>query len=192
MTSPTRISKKKMLIASVALLSIGLGGSAATGAYFTATKSVANNQLSSGTVVLGNIGADATAATETPVTITNLIPIEDSDVSTKARTFSVNVRNAGSASIDWVASFTTPNGVDNSFPLMFKYTTNNGSTWSSVYTADPLNTTKIPSTSSLAAGATQTVKFLVWLPSYAPSSAQGKSLTFSLNVNAIQAGVSQS
>ncbi|NUU49218.1 hypothetical protein HP444_00025, partial [Curtobacterium luteum] len=80
----SKLSKKKILVASIALLSIGFGGTIATGAWFTDSKTVAANQLTAGTVILGNLADDATSTT--PLNFTNVIPVAASDVATKAQT----------------------------------------------------------------------------------------------------------
>lgn len=194
MTTTIRISKRKMLIATAALLSVGLGSTAVTGAYFTTMKTVANNQISSATLTLGNIGSDPSAGTEVPVTIANLIPIADSDVNTKARSFSMNIRNTGSVPINWAASLTTPSDANTTYlqQLMFKYSLDNGNTWSNTYTGDPLNKTTITNDASLIDGGAQTIKFLVWLPYNVSNTAQGKTLTFALNAKATQVGAPRS
>jgi len=188
MNSTSRPSKKKLLIASAALLSIGLTGSIATGAYFTDQKVVTGNQLTAGTVVLGNIADDATSTT--PVTFTNVLPIDDSTaakIAASAKTFNVNVRNNGTADIDWKATISLTSS-DFAKQVKVSYSIDNGATWSTPTSADNLNGVAINSTASLAANGSLPVKFRAWLPAATDNSAQGKSLTFTLTVNAIQAG----
>jgi len=188
MKSTSRPSKKKLLIASAALLSIGLTGSIATGAYFTDQKIVTDNQLTAGTVVLGNIADDPTSVT--PVTFTNVLPIDDSTsakIAANAKTFNVNVRNSGTAEIDWKATLSLTSSAF-ARQVRVSYSTDNGSTWSAPTFADNLNGVAINSTTALAANDTLPVKFRAWLPAATDNTAQGKSLTFSVTVNAIQAG----
>ncbi len=185
MTSKSRVSKKNVLVASLALLTMGLGGSIATGAYFTDTKTVTSNELTAGTVLLGNI-ADNSASTA-PVTFTNVLPVAANDVATKAQTFNINVRNTGTASIDWAAVITLTSS-DFAKQVNVQYSVDNGSTWSTATTLDALNGTKISSSAPLASAGTSVIKFRAWLPSGTDNSAQGKSIAFALNVNAIQAG----
>jgi len=126
MTSRPAPNTRKLLIASAALLSIGLTGSIATGAYFTDQKVVTGNQLTAGTVVLGNIADDATSTTS--VTFTNVLPIASSDISKKAQTFQVWIRNEGTAV--WLPASTgdTYQGATFSFNLSVR-AIQNGAPW---------------------------------------------------------------
>ncbi|WP_279365739.1 hypothetical protein [Microbacterium testaceum] len=184
-TTKSSFSKKKVLVASIALLTMGLGGTVATGAYFTADKTVASNTLASGTVVIGNVGDDASSTA--PLTFSNVLPVADSDVATKAKTFNINVRNNGTAAIDWKAAVSSTSS-DFAKQVNVQYSTDGGTTWSNKTTADALSSVSIPSSSSLAASGTAVIKFRAWLPSSTDNSAQNKTLTFTLSVNAIQAG----
>lgn len=184
-TTKSSFSKKKVLVASIALLTMGLGGTVATGAYFTDSKTVSSNQLSSGTVIIGNLGDDATSTA--PLTFSNVLPVADSDVATKAKTFNINVRNNGTASIDWKAAVSSTSS-DFAKQVNIQYSTDGGTNWSTKVTADALSSISIPSASSLAANGTAVIKFRAWLPAATDNTAQGKTLTFTLSVNAIQAG----
>ncbi len=189
MTSKSRVSKKKVLVASLALLTMGLGGSIATGAYFTDTKTVTNNKLTAGTVLLG--GTDfGNINTSTPVTFSNVLPVADKDVTSKAQSFVVAVRNNGTASIDWngVVSLTSS---DFAKQVKVQYKTEQGA-WSTSTTLDALNGTKITSGTSILAGSSDSIQFRAWLPAETDNSAQAKTVSFTLTVNAIQAGASQS
>lgn len=188
MKSTSRPNKKKLFIASAALLSIGLTGSLATGAYFTDQKVVTGNQLTAGTVTLGNIADDSSSTA--PIAFTNVLPIDDSTaakIAASAKTFNVNVRNTGTAAIDWKATISLTSS-DFAKQVYVSYSVDGGSTWSQASTADTLNNVAIKSTTSLAASGTQAVKFRAWLPASTDNTAQGKSLSFTLTVNAIQAG----
>lgn len=187
MTSTSRTNKKKTLIAAAALLSIGLTGSIATGAYFTDQKIVTDNKLTAGTVVLGDIADDLKS---TPVTFTNVLPIDDSTaakIADKAKTFNVNVRNNGTADIDWKATISLTSSAF-AKQVYVSYSSDNGTTWSNPSFADNLNGVAIKSSASLAANGTLPIKFRAWLPASTDNTAQGKSLTFTVTVDAIQAG----
>lgn len=184
-TTKRSFSKKKALVASLALLTMGLGGTVATGAYFTADKSVTSNTLAAGTVVIGNLGDDASSTA--PLTFSNVLPVADSDVSTKAKTFNINVRNNGTAAIDWKAAVSSTSS-EFAKQVNIQYSTDNGATWSTAKTADALSSVSISSASSLAANGTAVIKFRAWLPANTDNSAQNKTLAFTLTVNAIQAG----
>ncbi|GEB45715.1 hypothetical protein MTE01_16600 [Microbacterium testaceum] len=184
-TTKAAFSKKKVLVASIALLTMGLGGTVATGAYFTADKTVASNTLAAGTVAIGNIGDDASSTA--PLTFSNVLPVADSDVAAKAKTFNINVRNNGTAAIDWKAAVSSTSS-DFAKQVNVQYSTDGGTTWSNKTTADALSSVSIPSSSSLAASGTAVIKFRAWLPASTDNSAQNKTLTFTLSVNAIQAG----
>jgi Neuraminidase (sialidase) len=188
MTTTSRSSKKKTLIAAAALLSIGLTGSIATGAYFTDQKIVTDNKLTAGTVVLGNIADDPTSTT--PVVFTNVLPIDDSTaakIADKAKTFNVNVRNNGTADIDWKATISLTSSAF-AKQVLVSYSSDNGTTWSNPTLADNLNGVAINSSASLAANGTLPIKFRAWLPAATDNTAQGKTLTFTVKVDAIQAG----
>jgi len=188
MNSTSRPNKKKLFIASAALLSIGLTGSLATGAYFTDQKVVTGNQLTAGTVTLGNIADDANSTA--PVVFTNVLPIDDSTpakIAAKAKTFNVHIRNNGTADIDWKSTISLTTSAF-AKQVTVSYSTDNGATWSTPTLADNLNGVAINSSSSLAAGGSLPIQFRAWLPAATDNSAQGKSLTFTLTVNAIQAG----
>ncbi|MDQ1176605.1 hypothetical protein [Microbacterium sp. SORGH_AS_0421] len=184
-TTKRSFSKKKVLVASLALLTMGLGGTVATGAYFTADKTVSSNTLASGTVVIGNIGDDSSSVA--PLSFTNVLPVADADVATKAKTFNINVRNNGTAAIDWKAVVSSTSS-EFAKQVNVQYSTDNGTTWSTARTADALSSVSIPSTASLAASGTAVIKFRAWLPAATDNTAQNKTLTFTLTVNAIQAG----
>lgn len=182
-----RNKKKTALIGAALLLAVGVGGTAATGAYFTDTKTVASNTITAGTVILGNIGDDASSTT--PLAFTNVIPIADSLVATKAQTFNINIRNNGTASINWTAVLNTSSSQSSTtFPpqLNLQYSTDGGNTWSTKTTADKLSGTTISGTGPLAAGATAKVQFRAWLPSSTDNTAQGQVYKFDLTANAIQ------
>lgn len=188
MNSTSRPYKKKLFIASAALLSIGLTGSLATGAYFTDQKVVTDNKLTAGTVVLGNLADDSTSTA--PVVFTNVLPIDDSTsakIAAKAKTFNVNIRNTGTADIDWKSKITLTSSAF-AKQVTVSYSTDGGTNWSTPALADNLNNVAINSSSSLAAGGSLPIKFRAWLPASTDNSAQGQSLTFTLTVNAIQAG----
>ncbi|MDQ1176185.1 hypothetical protein [Microbacterium sp. SORGH_AS_0421] len=74
MSIPKRsFSKKKLFAASLALLTIGLGSTVATGAYFTAEKTVTDNTLAAGTVAIGNFADDSNSVAA--LAFTNVLPI---------------------------------------------------------------------------------------------------------------------
>ncbi len=196
MTNTPRTSRKKLIIASLALMSVGLGGSIATGAYFTDTKTVSSNQLTAGTVILG--GTDyGNVATSTPVTFTNVLPIAESDIATaKASQFITVVRNRGTSAMDWAASISLTSS-DFAKQVKVQYKIGSGSwssidndSWSSETTLDALNGTKITSSTPLSSMGSQTISWRAWLPSTTDNSAQGKTVSFDLKLSAIQAGAS--
>ncbi len=195
MTSTSRPRKKKALVAAAALLSIGLTGTIATGAYFTDQKIVTNNQLTAGTVVLGNIGDDANSST--PVTFTNVLPIADADVATKAQTFNVHIRNGGTADIGWKAEVASPmilmradeGGLTIKDKAMVQVSTTDGETWSAPQTFTELqNQGPIENGLGIRPGDSALVKFRVWLPATTGNAYQGASFSFNLVVSAIQYG----
>ncbi|WP_307313884.1 hypothetical protein [Microbacterium sp. SORGH_AS_0421] len=163
-----------------------MGSTAATGAWFTANKTVSDNTLSSATVKLGEMTSGSAA-----VSVTNLIPIADSDISSKAKTFLVFVDNSGTVDIDWNASYSLTSSNALASQARIQYQIGNGA-WSDAVSVSALSGTKIPSPSPIAAGRYQVVGFRVWLPSNASNSIQGTQLTFTLNVNGIQAGAPSS
>ncbi|WP_279365738.1 hypothetical protein [Microbacterium testaceum] len=179
---PTFSSTRKILLASIALLSIGMGSTAATGAWFTTSRSVANNQLTSATVTLGEIASGSAA-----VSFTNLIPLADSEVSSKAKTFLVFADNQGNVPIDWNASYTLTSTNELANQARIQYQIGNGS-WSDATSVSAMSGSKIFSTSSIDPGKYQVVAFRVWLPFNADNSTQGKQVSFTLNVNGIQVG----
>lgn len=184
------LRKRKTLVAAAALLSIGLAGSIATGAYFTDSKTVSDNSLASGTVVL--YGTDwADAATSTPVTFTNVLPIADADIPTgKASQFITVVRNRGTAAVDWTASISLTSS-DFAKQVNVQYKIDNGS-WSDPVTLDALNGKKIASSAALKAPSTGYINWRAWLPAATGNSAQGQTVSFTLKLDAIQAGAPQS
>jgi len=190
MTLVTHLRKRKTLIAAVALLSIGLASSVASGAYFTDSKTVSNNKLSSGTVVLG--GTDwSDATTSTPVTFTNVLPLADADIPTgKASQFITVIRNRGTAAIDWNASISLTSS-DFAKQAYVQYKIGSGN-WADPITLDALNGQKIASSAELSASGSQTISWRAWLPSTTGNSAQNKTVTFTLKLDAIQAGAPQS
>lgn len=190
MTLVTHLHKRKTFVAAVALLSIGLAGSVASGAYFTDSKTVSSNELSSGTVVL--YGTDwGDSMTSTPVTFTNVLPIADADIPTgKASQFTTVIRNRGTAAIDWTASLSLTSS-DFAKQVYVQYKINNGD-WADPITLDALNGKKIASSAALSASGTGYINWRAWLPSTTGNSAQGKTASFTLKLDAIQAGAPQS
>ncbi|WAC69354.1 SipW-dependent-type signal peptide-containing protein [Microbacterium sp. SL75] len=190
---PSTWNKKKTLIASMVLLSVGLGGTVATGAYFTDTKQIAANSITAGTVILGNPSDGGTAAAPQAVTFANVLPIADADVATKAQTFNLNVRNNGTAAINWKAFInrTSPSTAQENAlakQLMLQYSTDGGFSWSTPGALDNQAGKAISSSSVLASNATQVIKFRAWLPATTDNTFQGLSLPFELMISAIQAG----
>ncbi|MBM7803388.1 hypothetical protein JOE58_002639 [Curtobacterium luteum] len=190
----SKLSKKKILVASIALLSIGFGGTIATGAWFTDSKTVAANQLTAGTVILGNLADDATSTT--PLNFTNVIPVAASDVATKAQTFNINVRNVGTADIDWTAKLTpdVSTAASTAFAkqVFVQASTDGGSTWSTAQSISDFSGNTIASTSKIVANGSSVIQLRAWLPSTTDNTAQGQTLKFTLEVDAIQAGVPRS
>lgn len=189
LSSAKRNKKKTALIGAAILLTVGIGGTAATGAYFTDTKTVASNTLTAGTVVLGNINDDATSTT--PLAFSNVLPLADSAVATNAQAYNVNIRNNGTAAIKWsVVLNTSSSQQSTTFPqqLNIQYSLDNGNTWSSASTAAALSGTTISGPSALAAGSSTKVQFRAWLPAATDNSAQGQVYKFDLTANAIQTG----
>jgi len=191
MTSRPAPSTRKLLVASAALLSIGLTGSIATGAYFTDQKVVTGNQLTAGTVVLGNIADDATSTT--PVTFTNVLPIASTDISKKAQTFQVWIRNEGTAGIDWrayVESPTdTPEQVAMRQQLRLQVSTDQGASWTPTMTFEQFqNNGPIESTAGIRPKDYDSLQFRVWLPASTGNTFQGATFSFNLSVRAIQNG----
>jgi len=194
MTTPTlTLRKRTALIGAVALLAIGAGGVAVSGAYFTDQKSIESNSVATSTVKLGPIDGDRGTTT---VAITDLLPIADENVAAQAKPFKVVVSNTGNATIDWAATIiqtsaagtsTTPSAAD---ALYVSYSTDNGTTWSTGTTLTSLISTP-PSDFSgqgLVAGGKKTILFRAWLPSTTSNTYQGTSVTFALRVRAIQTG----
>ncbi|WP_295824464.1 hypothetical protein [uncultured Microbacterium sp.] len=196
MTTPTlTLRKRTALVAAVALLAIGAGGVAVSGAYFTDQKSIESNSVATSTVKLGPIdGSDGT----TKLTVTDLLPLPKDDSKTiadSAKTFQVVVSNTGKATIDWAAAiFLTSAPGTNDKPsaadaLYISYSTD-GSTWSTGVTLASLLSSKQSGLSGtdLASGASKTIFFRAWLPSTTSNTYQGTSVTFTLRVRAIQTG----
>ncbi len=181
--------KRKALIASLALLAIGAGGVAVSGAYFTNQQTLTANTLSAGTVQLGNVGDNGTTA----LAFNNILPVADANVATQAQTFNINVRNTGTAAIDWAATpILTSNASAAATALAgavnISYSTD-GTTWSTAQTLSALaaSPTTITGT-NLASGSTTKIQVRAWLPATTGNSVQGNSLSFDLRVRAIQTG----
>lgn len=186
---PPKIGTRKAIIASAILLSVGVGGIAATGAWFTSYQTLASNQVKTATVSLGAVGGNALA-------VTNLVPIVDSDIATKAQTFNVNVVNNGSIAVDWAADIILPtNAPDTTNRVLVAYSVDGGTTWSATTSATAPTMATLATNpglitgTGLAAGKTQTVMFRAWLPAATSgNSDQGQTITFDLRARAIQSG----
>lgn len=184
--------KKKAAVAFFALIAVGVGGFAVSGAYFTDQKTIAGNTLQAGTVQLGGIGD--TASTTTPLSFTNILPMTDA-VATDATTpqavvATVNIRNTGTASIDWSALITVPAAGEAAFAnaLSAQYRVGAGA-WSATSTLASLASAPIASTGALAGtNGTQTIDIRLWLPAATNNTFQAKTLSFDLRARAIQAG----
>lgn len=201
MTTPTlTLRKRTALVAAVALLAIGGGGVAVSGAYFTDQKSIESNSVATSTVKLGDIKGNGFGSS-TALSVTDLLPLPDDSpttVASSAKAFSVIVNNTGAATIDWAASIIQTSAAGtNANPtaaeaLFVSYSTDGGTNWSTGVSlsslATSMKTTPITG-KGLKANDTQEIKFLAWLPSTTSNTYQGTSAKFTLRVRAIQTGV---
>ncbi|MDQ1176186.1 hypothetical protein [Microbacterium sp. SORGH_AS_0421] len=103
--------------------------------------------------------------------------------------FNINVRNTGTAAVDWKATINASEVTNFSKSVYVQYSLDGGATWSTQGSiGGSMSGKAIPSTSSLAAGDTTVIKLRAFLPENTDNTAQGKTVSFSLVVNAIQAG----
>jgi len=189
MSPRNRPTTKTLIVAATALLSIGLTNSLTTGAYFTDQKVVTGNELTAGTVILGNIADDDTSTA--PLTFTNVLPIASADVSTKASIFRVWIRNEGTADIDWRAYMESPTDTAEEVAirqqLRIQVSTDQGTTWTPRQTPEELQQSgPIESTAGIRRMDSDSVLFRVWLPASTNNTFQGAKFSFNLSVRAIQ------
>lgn len=181
-------TKKKAAIASVALLALGFGGVAVSGAYFTDEVVVPNNTLTAGTVQL-EVGTQAGTA----VAFENVLPIAAADVETDAELATFNIVNTGTADIDWAVSLGLPaDATADELALagivQYQLSTD-GVTWSTPAAFGTSTAAGFTAaTTELAAAGTATAQVRLWLPETATNEYQADSLDFVLTGRAIQAG----
>jgi predicted ribosomally synthesized peptide with SipW-like signal peptide len=175
--------KKKAIVASVALLAVGFGGAAMSGAYFTDQVVVADNTFKAGTVQIERGGTN----TE-PFTFDNVLPIATGTEDTNAETAEITFANVGTADVDWAFALeeATPTGLGstNIADIMEVQYSLDGTNFSDA----ELDGNYIVVPTELASGDTADITFRAWLPQTAGNVYQAEATTFNITARAIQAG----
>jgi hypothetical protein len=193
-THTIALSKRKMLLAAGLALTVGFTGLTVSGAYFTDQVTVEGNSAAAATVKLGSTGSTATSA-NTQILATNLIPLTAAEADTKGFAATINVRNVGTAPIDWAIKLSYPTGGATTDQAAFADQVNIKTTIGTGTATGPVTlatlatqTTPTLTGTGLAAGSTTAVAFRIYLPEATSTTFQGRSVPFNVQVRAIQAG----
>jgi predicted ribosomally synthesized peptide with SipW-like signal peptide len=182
-TTENKNKKKKAVIASVALLAVGFGGAAISGAYFTDQVVAEDNTLKAGTVQIERGGTNTDA-----FVFDNVLPIADGTEDDNAEKKAITFANVGTADVDWAFSLeqaTTPAvGATNIADIMEVEYSLDGTTFEPA----TLDGSYVVVPGELASEGTADITFRAWLPQTAGNIYQAEETTFNITARAIQAG----
>ncbi|KTR87554.1 hypothetical protein NS220_17640 [Microbacterium testaceum] len=178
----TRGTKRKVALAAGALVLVGVGGTLASGAWFTDQQKMSGNELSAATVVIDPL----TTGGATKIEVSNLLPSADS---TGGKQGSITIKNSGTAKLLWAADLDpgTPTKAGFLDAVQIEFRQGGDGNWSVPTSLSSAATVLQKGASALDEGSSTTLDYRVSLPSTAANDLQGASVTFDVVVKAIQA-----
>ncbi|MDF2918891.1 MAG: hypothetical protein K0S70_3108 [Microbacterium sp.] len=178
----TRGTKRKMALAAGALVLAGVGGTLASGAWFTDQQKMTGNELTAATVVLDSL----TSGGATKIEVSNLLPSADS---TGGKEGSITISNSGTAKFLWAADLDpgTPTKAGFLDAVQIEFRQGGAGNWSAPTSIATAAAVSQKSASALDAGTSTTLDYRVSLPSTTANDLQGASVAFDVVVKAIQA-----
>jgi hypothetical protein len=187
------IGRRKVLLAAGLAVTMGFAGLTVSGASFTDQVTAEANSATAATVDLGFTGPSSTA--NTVITAQNLVPLTSAEADIRGAGYlaTFNIRNSGTAPIDWAMKISTPPGLtadQTAFAssVVFKPTVGNVTGSPTTLAAYTVQTTPTITGTALASGSSTSVTAKIYLLDTTPSNQQGRSVPFSVQVRAIQAG----
>jgi hypothetical protein len=187
------LGKRKVLLAAGLAITMGFTGLTVSGASFTDQVTAEANSATAATVDLGFTGSSSTA--NTVITAQNLVPMTSAEAAARGAGYlaTFNIRNSGTATIDWAMKISTAPGLTAdqaalASSVVFEPTVRNVTGSPTTLAAFTAQSTPTITGTGLASGASTPVTAKIYLLDTTPSNQQGRSVPFSVQVRAIQAG----